>query len=405
MLRRAATVLASAVVLSSAVAACGSGGGAASTSGDIEIGVYAPLSGKLASAGTVLANGIKLGIDQANAAGGIDGRKIHLNVVDDTGTPSTAVTVATQLAGDKKTVAVIGSFGSSIGMPSSAALEKARIPNIQAELSTPAAVDRGFKYLFNTYPLGTQTEDQTFLTAVKNKQMTPKRVALIYLDSPFATASAAHVAEQASDAGFSIVSDEKIQATQSSYASTLTKVKAQNPDTIWLAVNPDEAKTLLSNMQQINLKPTNLYGEGNPLIDPTVTAAVGTLTEGVLVGTQWWPGSPTKANADFLNAYKAKYGETPGQMGPGGYQAAQILVAALKTLKPAELTRDNLRKALANLQSTDTVYGPVTFGSNGQLEFKSLYLLQMQGGTAKVILPAEQATSGTKLIGYLGSAS
>ncbi|GAA1847919.1 amino acid ABC transporter substrate-binding protein [Pseudonocardia ailaonensis] len=406
MIRRRIAALAAGVGAAALVlTACG-GGSSASSGGDIEVGAYAPLTGSLASPGTILTNGMKLKFDQVNAAGGINGRKVKLTVLDDTGNAATAVTVANQLAGNKNTVAVLGSYGSSIGMPASAALEKAQVPNVQSQLSTPDAVNRGFKYLFNTYPLGEDVEKQTFLRAIEQKMITPQRVSLVYIDSPFATAAAKVITDQAAAHGYTVVSNEKIQPQQASYASTVTKIKGDNPDTVWLAVNGAEAKTLLTNMQQLGFKPTNLYGEGNPLIDPTAMASVGTLNDGVLVGTQWWPGSPTQANQTFLSDYKAAYGgEAPPQMAPGGYQAAEILVAALRSIPADTISRETVRDALAKLQNVPTVYGPVSFAPNGQLQFQALYLLQNQAGTPVVVLPTAEAKPGTKVQGYLAGAS
>src|SRR5437868_6610906 len=70
------------------------GGGAGSGSGPVKIAVVDAQSGSASDLGQFEYRGVKLAVDQANAAGGIGGRKIKLSLFDDQGDP----TVGTELA-------------------------------------------------------------------------------------------------------------------------------------------------------------------------------------------------------------------------------------------------------------------------------------------------------------------
>ena len=75
---------------------------------NIKVGLISSLSGPVAIYGQTTYNGIKLAVEQLNAAGGINGNKIELIVEDDKGDPAEAVTAAKRLISEKKVVAILG---------------------------------------------------------------------------------------------------------------------------------------------------------------------------------------------------------------------------------------------------------------------------------------------------------
>ena len=79
----------------------------------IRIGVPLPLTGGLAGAGAQLQWGIEYAAKEANAAGGLFGRKLELVIEDTKGEPNTSATVAAKLGGQDKVDAVVGGFGST----------------------------------------------------------------------------------------------------------------------------------------------------------------------------------------------------------------------------------------------------------------------------------------------------
>jgi branched-chain amino acid transport system substrate-binding protein len=403
---RRTTVAALSVVVATTLAACGgsasNSGNSGSSKANIVVGVYAPLTGPRAPSGEALVNGVELAATRINDAGGINGRKLEIVKKDDQGEASTSTSVALELATRTKAVATIGTYGSDLGLPSSAALERQKMPNIQPFISAPSAGGRGFKYTFLTYPNSVNLEESTFQKAISSGVIAPKKLALVYVDGPFAVAAAEYTKQQAKAQGYEIVADEKIQSAQASYSSVLTKVKAASPDAIWSALFPAETKTILTEMSQLKLKPKVLYTEGNQFLDPTVVKAVGGLTEGTLTSSTWWANSPVEDNQQFVAAYKAKYSIEPALGAAGGYQAVEVLEAALKSLKSGDISKETVRQALASLAAADTVMGSVAFDDKGQLQYKSLFLIQTQAAKEVLFLPESRATAGAKVRSYLG---
>src|SRR5258706_9885295 len=106
-----------------AVALAASPGGAGAQEA-IKVGVPVPLTGPLAGAGAHILWGIKYATDQANAAGGLFGRKIELVVEDTKGEPNTSAAVAAKLATQDKVDAFVGGFGSTADFALLSALQR-----------------------------------------------------------------------------------------------------------------------------------------------------------------------------------------------------------------------------------------------------------------------------------------
>ncbi|WP_309267768.1 ABC transporter substrate-binding protein, partial [Azonexus sp.] len=81
----------------------------------IKIGVQAPITGEYAAEGQGIQNGVKLLVDQQNAAGGLLGRKITVTVCDDEGKATTAAICARKLVNDG-VIAVIGTYTSGAAL-------------------------------------------------------------------------------------------------------------------------------------------------------------------------------------------------------------------------------------------------------------------------------------------------
>src|SRR5262245_17335575 len=90
------------------------GGPSSTTSGDtIKVGVYGDLTGQTSSFGQSTKNGIELAVEEINAAGGVNGKKIELIVEDDQGRPEQAKTVVSKLVNQDKVQAVLGEVAST----------------------------------------------------------------------------------------------------------------------------------------------------------------------------------------------------------------------------------------------------------------------------------------------------
>ena|SRR5690242_16081551 len=108
-------------------AAGGSGG---STTGDILVGEYGSMTGSEATFGISTDNGVKLAVEERNAAGGIKGRKIKLFAYDDQGKTQEAVTAVTRLIQQDHVVAVIGEVASKLSIAGGQVAQRLGVPMV-----------------------------------------------------------------------------------------------------------------------------------------------------------------------------------------------------------------------------------------------------------------------------------
>jgi branched-chain amino acid transport system substrate-binding protein len=114
----------------------------------VKVGVVLPTSGPIAYDGGLALNGIKMAVEEINAAGGIGGNKIELCVEDSAGVPATAVAAMEKLVGMEKVAAVIGDFGSSCTLAMMDVAQRARVPLITPVSLAPKITEMGNIWMF-----------------------------------------------------------------------------------------------------------------------------------------------------------------------------------------------------------------------------------------------------------------
>lgn len=376
-------------VASVGLGACGGSGGGASSSGGggsgepIKIGADVPLTGPLAGNGQDLKKAYQLGIDEINAKGGINGRKVQLTVEDDKGDPAVATNVVRKLATSDRVDAILGSYGSEPALASSAVAEQYKIPNVQPFASAPEMVTRGFKYLFNTFRLSSNIEVETdkFVNAV----VKPKTAAVIYIDNPFAIAGAKTITQGLQRAGVNIVVNQKIASGESNYTSVISKVKAAKPDALMMVIYLPDDLVIMKELKQFNVAPKFVYVESSIHFEPAVKQALGEAADWVVASPDWFPGAPNEQAKSLVKRYNARYHEDPTIETMKGYQAEQILFDAIK--RAGSTDKDKVRDALA-ATDLDTVGGHVTFESNGQADIPTM-IAQLQNLKPVAVWPPD----------------
>src|SRR5688500_3365581 len=135
-------------ILSSFACVQKGGNGSSNDTGDtIRVGVYGDLTGQTSSFGQSTKNGIELAVDEINAAGGVNGKKIQLIIEDDQGRPEQAKTVVSKLINQHKVQAVLGEVASTNSLAAAPVAQEAKIPMITPSSTNPKVTEVG-DYIF-----------------------------------------------------------------------------------------------------------------------------------------------------------------------------------------------------------------------------------------------------------------
>lgn len=355
------------------LAACGGG------SRPIEIGVAANFTDPLS---LPIRYGAQLAAEEINAAGGINGRPIHLVEREDYADADSAVVVATDFY-NSDVVAVIGHGFSGPTLAAAPVYNGGDDPllEIAPAASAPGVTDAG-PYTFRVCP--SDLAHGAALARWAQGKLGLSRGAVFYLNSDYGRGVR--------------------NAFETEYGRLLGTVTGAYP---YLGDNPDvapyvdlllrekraqfvviagydpDARTILTEMRRKKLDLPAMGGDGLEQI-----ALAGAVAEGVYATASYWPGADTPANRRFIEAYRKRFPEAgdPNGSGAGAYDAVYMLK---ESILRAGTDRKALRDAFAGIGTATPAYegamGTIAFDENGDAPSLRLYVGQVQGGRMRTL--------------------
>ncbi|HLH82482.1 MAG TPA: ABC transporter substrate-binding protein [Trebonia sp.] len=293
--------------------------------GPIKIAVVDAQSGSESDLGQFEWRGVKLAVDQANAAGGIDGRKIQLTLYDDQGDPTVGTELARKIAsaGD---IAMFGTAESAVTLAMAPILESEHIPNITSGQSTQLLALHS-PYLFLNGPTGL-TYDSTlakYLVTTKGY----KKIAMLTNNDSYGAGEDEAFTASLKSLGITPVATEVVPADQTNMTPALTAIRAKNPQVLFIGA--EEAQSGLIVKQARALGMTAVIAEGAPAGTPLYMSTAGVANaNGTIVSSPYLGNDVSPAARKFAAAYTAAYGTAPELHGAKAYDGAEVMIAALK---------------------------------------------------------------------------
>lgn len=281
----------------------------------VKIGVILPLTGGLAKAGTDSKAGLEI------AQSDFPNTNISLIFEDDAFVPKDSVTAFNKFVIDKDVVAVIGPLnGSSIEAVRPLAVEN-KLP-----LITPwgAGNDMG-NYVYKN---SVEAPDEAKIIADKANSMGYKRLAIIYLQNDFGVKHLnAFKAEVAKNSGI-LVAEEPFPFGTADFRTSLTKIKAANPNAVYIVNNGAGVGEITKQAFELGLK-VQFFGqyatESSDLI-----ATGGASLEGLIYTFPINDSALTQKQKDFISKFDKKVGGEPQVAAYNAYDIYGILVSAVK---------------------------------------------------------------------------
>ncbi len=341
--------------------------------GVIKIGFGAPTTGDQAYAGQSFANGAIMRVDEINAAGGVLGRKLQLDLLDDQADPKQGTVVAQRFADDPAVMIVIAHYNSGVTIPTMPIYNKARLAQLTVS-SNPSIVQQGFDTVFR---IGPNDNTQGGVAAKYAAQtLNLKKVVVIHDKQAFGQGVAEEFAKQFKGFGGTVTSINGITHGATDFSAVVTKIKSENPDSIYFGGTEVDGGLLLKQIRAQGMKQPFFSDDG--LYDPGFIKTAGSdIAEGSYITFELPPYDSTPALKDFATKYKAKFGQDPGGWSGRGYDAVNIAVAGIKAAGKAD--RNAIVTALHST-TLDTMYGPVAWESNGELKNAPVYMFQVKNG-------------------------
>jgi len=372
-------------------AAAGSSGG--SSSGPLKIGMSLPLTGSAADVAKSGYQGYKLWAADVNAGGGLLGRTVSLDVLDDGFDPNQTGTDYTRLISQDKVDLVLGTFSSLLNAPASAIAAREQMLYVEPSGGAASLFTRGFTNLFFAQPGTTTSLPDLFVQwfAALPAAQRPTTAAYVTQDDPSASPAVAVFQTKLKALGVRTVYDQTYDPSTTNFDSIAASVANAKPEMVIQGALGDDGAQFVRSLEKLNFSPKILFQTNSPT-DDTYPGAIGRQnTEGVFTTETWSPQATYPGNAEFVAAYAKMFGSAPTEDAANSYTAGQVLAAAVKAVGRID------QKALADWlhsHTVNTIVGPLKWDGSGDPLGTGL-LAQWQGNALKVVAPASAATSHT----------
>ncbi|MGE5507074.1 MAG: ABC transporter substrate-binding protein [Chitinophagales bacterium] len=348
--------------------------------GTVKIGVVYEQTGAVASFGQSAVNATKMLVDDLNAKGGIKGLgKIELVIEDNKSDAAESANAYNKLIYKDKVVAILGPITSTNTLAAAPIAQQAGIPII-----TPTATNEKVtlvgNYIFRACFIDPFQGKVGAVFAAKDLKL--KRVAVMpETTSDYAMGLVKNFKENFEKLGGKIVAEEKWSSGDQDFSAQLTKIKAANPEAIYVGSYYADIAQISRQARQIGLNVPLIGGDG--FDSPDLFKLGGEAVVGHYFTNHYSPDASDKVVQDFVKAYKARYKEVPDALAALGYDAAALMFDAIRRAGKADPKA--IRDALAKTKGFKAVSGSISFDENRN-PVKAAVILQVQkDGTYKFV--------------------
>lgn len=346
----------------------------------IKIGLLNEMTGGNATFGQSSVNGAKMAIKEANAKGGVLGKQIQAIVADNKSEPSESANAMTKLVTQDRVAAVTGIFASSNAIAASSVAEASKVPFLAVGATNPKVTvddkngkvkDYSFRICFIDPFQGTVGAN-----FVLNTLKLKNAVILVDNSSDYSKGLSSFYKAAFTKGGGSILAEEAYLQKDQDFKTVLTKVKALNPEVIYVPGYYEEVGKIVKQARELGITIPVVGGDGwdSPKLVEVGTAAA---LNNTYFTNHYSVEDTSAASKAFVEAYKKEYGQAPDAMAVLAYDAANVLIDAIKRANSAEAGK--IREALAATKEFPAVTGATTLNATHDA-VKSAVIIEMKDG-------------------------
>ena len=368
--------------------ACGTtaGSGGSSYQGKtIKLGALLSITGAGGVYGPQSRDGMLLAVEQINGSGGVNGAQISLEVRDDASDKAQSSQQAQTMIQQDQLMALLGPTLSNSAVGVHPLAESLKTPilavsttgiHIVPDCNFPTATP--CKYVFRD-SLGEQTAIPDNIKSYSGDKHPSTGVLLVAQDDKFSSDGGTIVQATVGQYNINLLKVIKFSKTEADLSPYVTQAVQLKPDVIFItSLGGIPAKIMIEARKQ---GWTGQFLGGNGFNTATVSKQAGSAGMGARSASAWYIGNTFASNADFVSAYRQKYGKDPDQFAAQGYTAIRIIAVSASraglTFSDLRGDRDKLRAAMETV-NIDTPLGPFQFTANHDVK-QTVWIIQMDG--------------------------
>lgn len=355
------------------------------TDTEIVVGTHMDLSGPLKAWGIPASNGAKLAVEQINAAGGINGRKLRYVLEDDVYDPKKAVLATQKLIELDKVFSIVSPMGSATTLAPLPIVQAAGLTNLfsitAAEFTyamDPKKPEDRLKFnIFSPY------YDQARVGikwVIENKK--PKKACIVYQDDEMGKNFTDAYKDQLEAMKVPQGTLVSFKRGATDFSSQVARLKADGCDFVSLGSVVRESVGILTAASKIDYKP--IWVAFSPTYVPDVVDLGKDLAEGLYGVGQldiFYEDTATGKIKEFIDAHKKMFGVAPNLQTTAGYNGMMTFAHYAK-LAGKNLTTDALIAAMESGEAYQDIFGqaPIKFSKTNHLGSEELLVAQVQKG-------------------------
>jgi branched-chain amino acid transport system substrate-binding protein len=372
------------------VVGCGGGGGGAGQptptpggetpkpEGKVRIGAFMSLTGDTGQYGISASNGVTLAVEEANAKGGVGGRRVELVLQDTRSDTGETVRVVERLVNEVRVHALLGEIVSSRSLAAAPVAQRTGVPMLTPSSTSPEITAVG-DYVFRS--CYADPFQGAAIARFAAQSLKARRGALLLdREQAYSIQLAQSIHEAFVGQGGEMVAEEIYQAGAADFSPQLLEINLARPDVIFVPGYYLEAGLLARQARELGIATPLVGGDGWD--SPRLFEIGGPALEGDYFSSHYSADDPDPLVRKFVEDYRRLFNTTPDAFAATAYDATRILLDAVS--RSASLEHPAIRDALAQTRDFPGVTGSVTFdsarnavkqvsiiriGQNGQLNF------------------------------------
>ena len=370
----------SALICASLLTAGLTGCGGEKSADTIKVGGNLELTGGSATFGISSKNAIELAFKEINDKGGVNGKKLELVAADNKSEAAEAANAMQKLISQDGVVAVIGPNLSSSVIAASAINNGSKVlditpmgtnPNITVDPATGKTKEFNYRTCFIDPFQGT-----VMAAFAKNDLGAGKAAILIDNSSDYAKGLSQFFKENFEKDGGTITTEESYLQKDTDFKATLTKIKATNPDFLYVPGYYQEVGLIVKQARELGMNMPIAGGDGWDSAKLPEIAGAAALNN-TYFSSLYSPDDASDINKNFVAAYEKAYGAKPDVFAALSYDSALLIAEAIKNAGSTEPAKIN--EAMAKINGFNGVSGSVTFDAQHN-PVKSAVILEYVDG-------------------------
>lgn len=352
----------------------------------LRIGAATAQTGGLAPYDVPVMEGVRIAVNEINAAGGIDGRtKIEL-VERDVRSDAAQTAIKTQELVDEGVSVILLPCDADPSLAAASIVDEAQIPSISTCASSPTLPLIGGKFIFANFPGDNVQATVSAEWAFENDL---KRAYILYSPDSQYTTLPLYFADAMEALGGEVIGTGTYSIEQPDFSAIATRIASLSPgpDVIMTSAYEPDFPSFLKALRAAGVNAQVIGSDG---IDSPTTFALGEVAEGVVFTTAGHatPGSPLEA---FNRLYKETTGnESETVFNAVGYDLVRVIQAAYRAVGTTDPVA--LRDSIADLENIQGATSKISYKGTDGMPVRQISLVRVRGGKRELVgQPAPRA--------------